>query len=306
MELKKFRAGTLYEAMELAEAELGEDVVIVSSGPTRDGSGFEITVSTAPVAEKKKAPDDTGQLLAKKFDQHNLPMALAAKLLKKALSLDEATPLRSLAGAFDSLFFFAPLTQKITKPLMVVGPPGAGKSVCLAKLAARARFQNLAVNMINLDTIRSGAAAQIQTYADALKVNLFTADSPHALERALDKCAPNSLTLIDTTGVNPFSHQEMEDLRGRILVAKAEPILVLPAAMDTVESEDIGEIFAQIGVQRFLITKLDMARHYGSLLTLADASKCAFSDVSFGPKILDGLSSINAMSLARLFLPDEA
>ena len=95
----------------------------------------------------------------------------------------------------------------------------------------------------------------------------------------------------------------MDHLSGLISEAKAEPVLVVAAGGDAMEAADVASSFAAIGATRVLVTRLDMARRIGSILAAADAGRLKFCDVSITPYVADGLSSINALSLARLMMP---
>ena len=95
----------------------------------------------------------------------------------------------------------------------------------------------------------------------------------------------------------------MDHLSGLVQAAGAEPVLVLAAGGDAMESADIAASFAAIGAGRLVVTRLDMARRLGSILAAADAARMRFSDVSITPQVADGLSPINPLSLARLIMP---
>ncbi|NJN06424.1 MAG: hypothetical protein HC814_08735 [Rhodobacteraceae bacterium] len=109
----------------------------------------------------------------------------------------------ALAGALDTLFSFKPLTDKVyARPLMLVGPPGAGKTIATAKLATRARRAGHRPLVITTDTRRAGGVEQLQAFTRILGLELATATSPTTLAEAAGTA--DAGVLIDTAGTNPF------------------------------------------------------------------------------------------------------
>ncbi len=51
-----------------------------------------------------------------------------------------------------------------------------------------------------------------------------------------------------------------------------------------------------------LSTRLDVARRLGGLLTAAQKGGMSFCNMSFSPRVTDGLDSLNATTLARFLM----
>jgi len=113
------------------------------------------------------------------------------------------------------------------------------------------------------------------------------------------------LVFIDSPGLNPFSHHDMDYLKGLVNSADVEPILVIAAGGDAAEAADIGEAFGTAGATRLLATRLDMTRRLGAILSAADGGQLMFSEVSLNPHVATGLCAVNPVSMARLILPPE-
>jgi flagellar biosynthesis protein FlhF len=189
---------------------------------------------------------------------------------------------------------------------MLVGPPGTGKTITTAKLAARARLAGRAVGVITADTIRAGAVEQLAAFTSILEVDLRQVRGPDALGHAVrEMMAVRDLVFIDSPGLNPFSHHDMDYLKGLISAADVEPILVIAAGGDAAEAGDIGEAFSAAGATRLLATRLDMTRRLGAILSAADGGQLMFSEVSLNPHVATGLCAVNPVSMARLILPPE-
>jgi len=312
MRLKSFTAPTMAEATELVRRELGEEAIIVSSQRASDGRGARVTaavedssIDEAPFPDVEEPETRTpAETIRQALAYHGTPLRLSERLIATASGISGRTALDAFAGALDAGFAFAPLPEEGGGgPVMLIGPPGGGKTITTAKLVARARLAGHSVGIITTDTRRAGGIEQLEAFTRILELPLRTADTPEELRAVLSNDAARAAAYIDTAGTNPFSDAEMENLGEMVRASMAEPVLVLPAGGDAMESSDIAAAFATVGAKRILVTRLDMARRLGSILAAADAAHLIFCDVSVTPRVADGLSPINPKSLARLIMP---
>ena len=236
------------------------------------------------------------------LNHHGLADSIKLKLLDIGGSLDCETQELTLATALESMFHFEPITDHIPpRPIMLIGPPGAGKTITTAKLASHYVLSGKSVHLISTDVFRTGGLAQIEGYANALKVDLTEAEKPDDLAVAIQNAAKNNdVILIDTMGYNPYSRQEMSDLHAFLKATDCEAVLVAPAGIDPYEAKEISETYAGLGVKRFITTKIDGARRYASLLTIAQNGKMAFAGVGITPYLGDGIETLDGLKLARL------
>jgi flagellar biosynthesis protein FlhF len=65
----------------------------------------------------------------------------------------------------------------------------------------------------------------------------------------------------------------------------------------------MAQIFATIGAQRLLPTRIDVARRLGSLLAASFEGGLAFTDFSATAKVADGLSKLTSKRLTQLLMP---
>ena len=315
MRLKTYSAPNMVEAMEMIRAELGEEAIIVS---TQRGSGGQGVRITAALEEPPQADADIRQALRGKdalsesllrvkeaLVYHGVPDRLVEKLVGVAKNLDDEGPVMACAAALDSVFAFAPLPEVSSpRPFILVGPPGSGKSLTLAKLAARARLAGRRVQVISADAVRAGAIDQLKAFTAILEIELHRVRGATGLAKLLaDLDGKADLTFIDSPGLNPFSPPDMAYLKSLCACAEMEPILVLGAGGDPVESWDIARAFAEVGATRLVATRMDMTRRLGGTLAAAEAGQLMFSDVTINPHVADGLCPITPISLARLILP---
>jgi flagellar biosynthesis protein FlhF len=323
--MKMFYAESMPEAIRLVREELGDSAIILSSQKGENGKGIRVTAAVdeeleapPPPLPKIAQPQDAIETIADALDHHGTPPALAERLIRAAAPLAEKllraasalsvdAPIMTMAAALDSSFNFAPLPEKAApRPLLMIGPPGGGKTVTVAKLAARAVLANRRVNVITTDTMRAGGVDQLAAFTRILDLDLQTALDAETLADALTACRiadPDALTIIDTGSANPHNQDDLTDLERLIRAVDVDSVLVMPAGYDAQEAADCARAFATAGAARVLVTRTDAARRLGSVLVAADTGKLKFCDMSNTPHVADGLHPLNPVSLARLLLP---
>lgn len=312
MRLKSFTAASLALALEMVRKELGEEAIIVSTQPGAGGRGARVTAALDEPAEEAggaapsgRSASTTATGLADVLRGHGLSSPLVDHLLKTAGDFADEEPALALAAGIDELFAFQPIVERAQRrPLLLVGPPGAGKTLVVAKLMMRAIKSGRGVRAISSDTFRAGGLEQLEAFARILEVELAPVDGPAALMALIDP-ADERLVVIDTAGANPFAAADLRALEALAEVAEAEPVLVLPAGLDPGEAADIARGFAEIGARRMVATRVDISRRLGNLLMAAEAAGLAFADIGLSPHVADGLTPVNPLSLARLLLPGD-
>jgi len=300
MRLRLFRAPSMAEAMARLRAELGPDAVILDT--RRAGGGVEVTAALDRPAEPPvtwvddpeprlipPAPPERARQPASRpgLARHNLPPALAARLAGGALAERLAATLR-----------FAALPDGLARPVLLAGPPGAGKTLTCAKLATRAVLGGGMPLVITTDGARAGATEQLAAFTRLLGLPLAVAPQPVALAKALARRQPGQAALIDTAGCDPFEPDQAA-LLGRLARAAGAAILVvLPAGLDPGEAAELAAAFAALGARHLLPTRLDGARRLGGVLAAA-AAGLALAEAGTGPGVADGLTAIDPHWLAR-------
>lgn len=318
MRLKCYTAETMAEAMQMIREELGDDAIIISTQRGSGGKGVRITAALEMRVEDDDdviqealtgiAPSRTMDAVREALTFHGTPPSLIERLMTAAPPLNGQSPTEAIIAALDAGFNFAPLPERSSpRPFLLIGPPGAGKTVTVAKLAARARLKGRSVTVITADTVRAGAVEQLSAFTSILDVDLMRVRGPEALSTALDELVGASdLVFIDSPSVNPFHQPDLSYLISLVESWDIEPILVMAAGGDANEGAEMAEAFAAASPTRLFVTRLDLTRRLGSLLAAANAGDLMFCDVSVNPHVATGLFPINASALAQLLLPDAA
>ncbi len=317
MRLKSFYAKSIPEAMRMVRLSLGGDAIIVAT--REEDGGVRVTAAIeeeesgrSPSARggRTRAPPppedtiDVAQEVTDALHRHGTPAAIAEKMVNAIVGLDTDDPVKALGAALNSVFGFHPLGEgRFERPLMLVGPPGVGKTLAVAKLAARAVFGNRSIGIITTDTVRAGGVEQLAAFTRLMKLRLFTVEDPAALADAIDVNQGAEQIVIDSAGRNPFNTEDMAELRRLLAANPVEPVLVLPAGIDAAEATEMSTLFRGMGVRRILVTRLDLTRRLGSMLAAVYESHLDFSDMSNTPRVANGLTPLDSDTLARLMMP---
>lgn len=339
MRLKSFYAKTMTEAMQMVRESLGEDAIIIATREENGGKSVRVTAAIeddriSPSAKARAIAFELGQTLggsnvAEEDDwlqyddeqerdgslteaiidtllRHGAPEEVLDQIVNCAEVLNVDEPSVAFVGALDELFTFTPLPDRAyRKAMMFVGPPGSGKTLALAKQAARAVIEGLSVAVISTDTIRAGGIEQLQAFTKLLEIDLKTARNAADLKKAIEAAQGKDQILIDTFGINPFSPDDMTSLARLIAAGDIEPVLVVAGAGDAEESGEMARIFSALGVRRMVATRLDMARRLGGLLAAAQQGGIAFAEASTSSGVADGFEPFSPRKLASYFFRPE-
>ncbi len=321
MRLRTFNAPDMKLAMQMIRETMGSEAIIISTSRSSSGEGIVVTAASEHIAEKKAmpAPPVTSFLHAVSFTTslvleqieatlrfHSTPDYIVTHLVDTARHLclqgnDIHTDFTRLMAAS---FQYAPLPlDQDTYALMLVGAPGTGKTMTIAKMASQVVMEKKRPIVITTDNKRAGGVEQLSAFTTILGLTLHVADNCGELWRLLQEHGHHNRILIDTGGVNPYNQGDLRELAEYIKLDRSiEPILVASAGSDSAEADDMARAFAPLGVRRILVTRIDAARRYGSVLTAAYSGKLAFSHASNSSRIIGEFVTFDPMTLTQLLL----
>jgi len=334
MRLRTFTAPDIHQAMSQIRDLMGDDAVIIST--TRDPLGSGVTVTAAAEEEDPnfELPEELTQdneaqpreqdvemipigseeakvfiELKAIFAYHSVPLKVTDALLDTAKMLNfepDATfegVRRTLAKVLDASFQFLPLPlNRAGFRIMLIGPPGVGKTMTIAKMAAQMVMDKKNVTVITTDTKRAGGVQQLQAITDILNIELKVAEDRAALRGLLKDCSDDGRVLIDSSGTNPYDARELKELGEFLGVGNVEPVITMPAGGDASEAADIAQAFSFTNARRMLMTRVDISRRYGSILSAAHAGGYAFCNSSSSAKVVGEYRAVDADYLSNLLM----
>lgn len=173
----------------------------------------------------------------------------------------------------------------------VVGPPGAGKTTMLVKLAMRFGVSSRRPALVlTTDTYRVAAADQLRTYAGVLGLPFHLIESPRGLAPALLEFKQKELVLIDTPGFGPRDWESAQEWAA-MLEANPEVCvqLVLPATMRASDLRALALRWSIFSPDHLIFTRMDETTAYGGCVAAALESNKPISWLSTGQDIPEDL-----------------
>lgn len=309
MRLRSFHGPTLADAMRQARETLGDHAIIVS---TRDDDVGGVRVTAAlddvPVREISKKivvhENDAIEDLSNHLYRHGFSAALTEKLLATAMASGAHDAMLALAAGFEAHIGFKDvLTPPQAKPIVLVGQPGAGKTVTTAKLATQARLKQKPVCVITTDLTRAGGIDQLAAFTKILKLKLLEIEDPAALRDTLALHGGNTVTLVDTAGQNPLVHSGRNELRALLGSLDADIVFVLPAGLEMIEGTELAVAYKDVGAKSVIVTRGDLVRRLGGALSIAHGAGLPIAGFVNSGNVADPVIPMNAISLTKLILP---
>jgi flagellar biosynthesis protein FlhF len=341
MKLKSYFSESVEAAVELARKELGADALLVNARPaspeTRHLGAYEIVFGVAPglepakvaattpdrlthdVAEMRREIERLGQCL--RGGQGLLAAALApasgsreAELYAQLVANELDAMIAQAVAQGSSIEDFFEVDSGLGRPrasrgvIALVGPPGAGKTTTLVKLAARYGLASKKPSQIlSADVHRIAAADQLRSLASILGIGCDVVETPVALAQALEEHRAKELVFIDTPGL---ARAEMEDGAELARLIGSHPEidthLVLPASMKPMDMAAVIDRYQVFQPSKLLFTRIDETERYGALVSEAARRSLPVSFLATGQQIPDDLEPATKVWLAALALGSSA
>ncbi len=178
-----------------------------------------------------------------------------------------------------------------SRVVALVGPPGAGKTSALVKLAVQYGLSaRKRVQVLTADTYRIAAAEELRSYAAILGIGCQVLESADALGPALEEHRQKDLILIDTPGLSRAEMESSQDLAQALAAHPGvDTHLVLSASMRASDLERVSEQYRIFQPRKLLFTRLDETETFGPILSRSVRMGKPVSFFSRGQRIPEDL-----------------
>ncbi len=325
MQLKRYYAATVADALNLARAEMGPDALVLSTrlAPSRGVRGWlgrwgvEVTVAVErdlsedrrrrPSGRHGKPPDENpvvAQLRAGGLDE-----AFARKVAATLPgSAHRGASLASLRRALAANLTGVTAGDERHAPVEVfVGPPGAGKTTTIAKIGAQEHaHRGRRMSLLAADAYRAGAIDQPGEYADIIASPFLVARAEAAIEQLrmyadligspffVARCArdlervlasADSPVLVDTAGRSPNDGPARDLFAAIDRRRDVRTHLVMPAGTSAADGERILDRYADAHPDRVVLTRVDEAETVSPLLNVLRDRRLPISYLGTGQRV---------------------
>jgi flagellar biosynthesis protein FlhF len=187
----------------------------------------------------------------------------------------------------------------------LAGPPGAGKTTMLAKLAVILGLaERRPFTLVSMDDFRVAGADQLRSYATILGAGFQALDRVGALAQALDEHRGKRLVLIDTPGYSPRDMDRAADLAGFLSTRPdIATHLVLTASMKSADLTHVAERFEIFRPSGLLFTRLDETACFGTAFSLSVRLGKPVSFLGTGQEIPEDVAPATKERILSLLWP---
>lgn len=318
MRMKMFAAESFDAARALVFAEMGNDAVILSEreidgrvevraatdGMTRRGSDRPLFMRGNASDHDTQAESVLSHRLRDALTWHGAPRRFAERVAHAA-DPSHLEPVDAMSSGLENIVTCDPISARPERNIVLVGPPGHGRTSTAAKLTRRAAMANTTILPIAADFDAAAGGEQLSAYLERERAQVRIATDPDALFAVMDEIKRNDdRCVIDLPSIVPFDREDLARLKDLVLAINAEPVLVLSAEGHPEDQAEAARAYAAAGIKRAILTKLDVARRRGGVVSALSAAKISLSHLAVTPFIGGGLVPAAPSRLAALLMED--
>ncbi len=184
--------------------------------------------------------------------------------------------LEGLMGPVDTSIALKPKGQLST--IMMVGLQGSGKTTTTGKIAFKLKKEGKKLLLVAADIYRPAAVDQLKVLGEKLQVPVFFEagmQPPELAKKACEKARAEKIdvVIVDTAGRLAIDEQLMTELESiRDGISPDNVLLVCDAMIGQDAVRTAAEFNRRIGIDGFILTKLDGDARGGSALSIKEVT----------------------------------
>jgi len=197
-------------------------------------------------------------------------------------------------------------TSKKPTIIMMLGLFGAGKTTTAGKLAKRLKKTGKKIALIQTDTWRPAAYAQLKQLSSAIKIDFFGDPSERNPKKIFEKfkkeLSKYEIIIVDTAGRDSLNKELTDEIVELNNVVNADEKLLVLSADIGQSAKKVSESFEKnVGITGIIITKLDGTAKGGGALSAAAATNSNIKFIGTGEK-LDNLEEFKPKNFVSRIL----
>jgi signal recognition particle GTPase len=214
---------------------------------------------------------------------------------------------RVLAECIVGRLRFAPALQpsKESRSILIfAGPPGAGKTTALAKIAMREFLdRRIPVRIISVDPHHTVGHEKMRSLARIIGAQFEAANTMAEFSAAVSRFSGRGGLLIDAAGYDAAESQSARELAWMLRgLGPKQTHLVLPAWMMKDDLIRLARQYQEFAADYLLFSHIDQTDSYGDFISAAIEIQKPLSFLASGPDIPEDLGSASPSVLfAALF-----
>lgn len=323
MRMKMFAAESLEAAKALIFAEMGDDAIILSEREVP--GGVEVRAATDKLGggmvpsesrilsrfggrpDIRPTESPVRNRVRDALLWHGAPQRFAERVADAGMKAgsDRADPALAIGAGLDNILHCDPVPALPHRDIVLVGPPGHGRTATAAKLTRRAAVAGVEVCPVAADLDATAGGAQLSAYLEQEQGLIHSVATPDDLFATLKRLREaGGRCIIDLPAIVPFDQEDMSSLQDLVAVLDAEPILVVSAEGHPEDQAEAARAFSRVGVSRAIVTKLDVTRRRGGIVAALSSARISLAHLAVTPFIGGGLVPATPARLAQLLTED--
>lgn len=194
-----------------------------------------------------------------------------------------------------------------SKAIVLIGPPGAGRTTVAMQLTALAAGKGLEPRLIAFEPARLTAAQALRSYAAVLGAPFDLARRADHVAALVAGAEAGEFTIIDGPGLGPLADDAATQLTALCRqLTQLETWLVLPSTLRASDLRVLISRFTPYAPAKLVFSRTSEARHWGSVWSAAEWAGLPIGFFCDGPRVPEDLRPATGDALAGHLLSSPA